>query len=389
MEANQPKTKVYNVIIMDRSGSMWDIQRPAIQGFNEVLGGVKADAKRFADTQEHYISLVLFDSTSIDNVYWNADPETAERLTDKTYVPGAATPLYDAVGRTLTALEKELHEDTKHSVVVTIITDGLENSSHEYSLAAVRALIEHLKGEGWSFAYMGTDHDVDSVTVSLSITNVIKFEKTEAETRETFLKERRARGRHSQMLHDYEMINPSASWEERKVFESQIATGYYNAPMNLNPTDADIATDYYNETMNLNPAYADRVTPAKVKYLQPGEVFVFGSDEQGSHGGGAAYVAVKKFGAQVGVPFGLQGQSFAVPTVGDGIGPHEIAQGFHRLVEFAEAHPEMTFFVTALGCGHGGYEPEFISRYLEEGIPVKNIHYPLVFWQEFEKRGLV
>ena len=371
MEAKQPKTKVYNVIIMDRSGSMWDIMTPAIQGYNEVLGGVKADAARFAETQEQLITLVLFDSTAIDEVYWNGDPEKAERLTEKTYVPGACTPLYDAVGRTLTKLEKELRGDTRHSVVVTIITDGLENSSHEYSLEAVRALIEHLKGEGWSFAYMGTDHDVEGVTVSLSITNVIKFEKTEEQTRETFRKERRARERHSQMLYDFESIHPCASWDERKVFESQIATGYYNEPMNL------------------NPAYADRVTPAKVKYLQPNEIFVFGSDEQGSHGGGAAYVAVKKFGAQIGVPFGLQGQSFAIPTVGAAIGPHEIAQGFHRLVEFAVAHTDMTFFVTALGCGHGGYEPEFISRYLEEGIPVKNIHYPLVFWKEFEKRGLV
>ena len=371
METSQPKTKVYNVIIMDRSGSMWDIMTPAIQGYNEVLGGVKADAKRYADTQEQLITLVLFDSTSIDEVYWNGDPEKAERLTEKNYVPGACTPLYDAVGRTLTKLEKELRGDTRHSVVVTIITDGLENSSHEYSLQAVRALIEHLKAEGWSFAYMGTDHDVEGVTVSLSITNVIKFEKTEAETRETFKKERRARERYSMMLHDYEMVNPCASWEERKEFESQIATGYYNEPMNL------------------NPAYADRVTPGKVKYLQTGEVFVFGSNDKGLHNGGAAKVALQKFGAQYGVPFGLQGQSFAIPTVGDAVGPKEMAQSFHQLVEFAKAHPEMTFLVTALGCGHGGYTPDFITQYLEEGIPVKNIHYPLEFWQEFEKRGLV
>ena len=59
------------------------------------------------------------------------------------------------------------------------------------------------------------------------------------------------------------------------------------------------------------------------------------------------------------------------------------------MVEYAKAHPEKTFLVTALGCGHGGYEPEFISHYLEAGIKVENIHYPLVFWQEFEKRGLV
>ena len=52
-------------------------------------------------------------------------------------------------------------------------------------------------------------------------------------------------------------------------------------------------------------------------------------------------------------------------------------------------NPDKVFLVTGLGCGHGGYEPEFISCYLEDGIGVSNIHYPLAFWQAFEKRGLV
>ena len=79
MEKNVAKTKVYNVIIMDRSGSMWDIQRPAIQGFNEVLGGVKAAKNKYQKTQEQFITLVLFDSSSIDNVYWNEDPPSLPR----------------------------------------------------------------------------------------------------------------------------------------------------------------------------------------------------------------------------------------------------------------------------------------------------------------------
>ena len=153
MEKTIAKTKVYNVIIMDRSGSMWDIRKPAIMGFNEVLGGVKAAARKYAETQEQLMTLVLFDSTSIDEVYWNANPARVPILTDETYVPGASTPLYDAMGRTLTKLEKELKGDEGHSVVVTVITDGYENDSREYGLAAIKALVEHLKEEGWSFAY--------------------------------------------------------------------------------------------------------------------------------------------------------------------------------------------------------------------------------------------
>ena len=371
MEKNVAKTKVYNVIIMDRSGSMWDIQRPAIQGFNEVLGGVKAAKNKYQKTQEQLITLVLFDSSSIDNVYWNEDPDKAAILTQETYVPGACTPLYDAMGRTLTRLEKELKGDDRHSVVVTVITDGLENSLEEYSLTSIRNLVEHLKAQGWSFAYMGTDHDVQGVSVSLSITNVIQFQKTEEETIRTFKKERRAREKWAEEENAFIEACPDATLEERVAFSVGRAERYYDV-------------DYY-----VNPAYAARITPEKVKTLDEGEVFVFGSNEDGSHKGGAAATAVRKFGARVGVAEGPQGQCYAVPTVGPNIGPHEIHFAFERFVEYAKAHPEKTFLVTALGCGHGGYEPGFITNYLEGGIKVRNIHYPLSFWTEFEKRGLV
>ncbi len=227
MEKNIEKTKVYNVIIMDRSGSMWDIQKPAIMGFNEVLGGVKAAQTKYAETQEQFITLVLFDSSSIDEVYWNADPSKAEHLTEKTYVPGACTPLYDAMGRTLTKLEKELKGDENHSVLVTVITDGYENDSREYSLAAVKALVEHLKDEGWSFAYMGTDHDVHAVSIDLSITNVVKFEKTVEETLETFKKERRARERWAEEECLYNLSCPDATFEDRIRAQKERAKRYY------------------------------------------------------------------------------------------------------------------------------------------------------------------
>ena len=218
MEKMNEKTRVYNVIIMDRSGSMWDIQKPAIMGYNEVLGGVKAAAKKFGETQEHYFTLVLFDSASIDEVYWNAHTGDATILTEKTYVPGACTPLYDAMGRTLTKLEKQLKGQDNYSVIVTIITDGYENDSHEYNLAGIKKMVEHLKKQGWSFAYMGTDHDVEGVTVSLSITNVIKFEKTAEETVKTFKRERRARERYLKEVDEFNHATPCATMEARVEF---------------------------------------------------------------------------------------------------------------------------------------------------------------------------
>ena len=372
MEKTTEKTKVYNVIIMDRSGSMWSIQKPAIMGFNEVLGGVKAAQNKYAETQEQFITLVLFDSSSIDEVYWNADPSRAEHLTEETYVPGAATPLYDAMGRTLTKLERELKGDENHSVVVTVITDGYENDSHEYDMASIKALVEHLKDEGWSFAYMGTDHDVHGVSVSLSITNVVKFVKTEQETLKTFRKERRARDRWYAEEEAFNQCCPEASFEEKIRAKKERAARFYQE---------DPIPGYGK--------YEGRIATDLIRRLDRNEVFVFGSNDQGLHNGGAALKAVQRFGARMGVAEGPQGQSYAIPTVGANIGPDQIRAAFRRLVDYARQHPELTFLVTALGCGHGGYTPETMAPLLEDGIHVENIHYPFSFWQEFEKRGLI
>ena len=131
------------------------------------------------------------------------------------------------MGRTLTKLEKQLEGDDNHSVVVTIITDGYENDSHEYNLAGIKKMIEHLKKQGWSFAYMGTDHDVEGVTVSLSITNVIKFEKTAEETVKTFKRERRARERYLKEMDDFNHAMPCATMEARVAFNASLAEKFY------------------------------------------------------------------------------------------------------------------------------------------------------------------
>ena len=371
MEKKIEKTKVYNVIIMDRSGSMWSIRKHAIMGFNELLGGVKAARTKYARTQEQYITLVLFDSASIDEVWWNADPSGAEHLTEKTYVPGASTPLYDAMGRTLTRLEKELEGDANHSVVVTVITDGYENDSHEYGLPAIRALVEHLKEKGWSFAYMGTDHDVHGVSVSLSITNVVEFAKTGEETVESFRKERRARDRWYEEEDAFNLCSPDASCEERVRARKERAAHYYEDPF---PG---------------NPFYFNRISIERPRILGPDGVFVFGSNIRAAHGDGSARVAVLKFGAQKGIAEGPQGQSYAIPTSGAGVGPEEVRAAFRRFVEYAGAHPELTFNVTELGCGHGGYTPETMAPLLTDGIHVENIHYPLSFWKVYDGKGLI
>lgn len=94
-----------------------------------------------------------------------------------------------------------------------------------------------------------------------------------------------------------------------------------------------------------------RTTPDNITALAEGEVFVFGSHESGHHAGGAARFAVENFGALVGQGEGLQGSSYALPTMGSF---EEMARASFRFIEFAAAHPELTFLVTAIGTGIAG-----------------------------------
>ena len=361
MEKKQAKTTVYNVIIMDRSGSMWEIQRSAINGYNEVLGEIKAAKRQYAESQDHRITLVLFDSSAVENVYWNEDPDRAEILTTKTYVPGASTPLYDAIGRTVTRLQSELEGQEDYSVVVTIITDGYENSSTEYSLSSVRALIVHLTAEGWSFAYMGTDHDVKGVTVSLSINNVMKFAKNEEDTRRSFAAEKVARACYSKRLAEFDQACPDASWEDKKMYMASISRNYYEKPH--------------------IPGH--RITPDKITSLNPGEVFVFGSNEQGQHAGGAARIAYEKFGAEWGKGVGPQGHSYAIPTMQGGV--ETIKPYVDSFIDFAKGNPENRFLVTRIGCGIAGFTDAEIAPLFKDAIAVDNITLPKEFWDELVK----
>lgn len=99
-------------------------------------------------------------------------------------------------------------------------------------------------------------------------------------------------------------------------------------------------------------------TPALIEALTPGEVFVFGSNELGLHGGGAARVAVEKFGAVWGQGEGLFGQSYALPTMS---GLTDLTAAVSRFLEFAVTRPDLTFLVTAVGCGIAGHTPAEVA----------------------------
>ena len=128
-----------------------------------------------------------------------------------------------------------------------------------------------------------------------------------------------------------------------------------------------------NRTENPNIA-ADRID-----ILEEHEIFVFGSNLAGRHGGGAARAANIKFGAEWGVGVGLTGQSYAIPTMQGGV--ETIKPYVDEFIRFAQANPELKFLVTRIGCGIAGFKDEEIAPLFDKAMQVPNIYLPETFFK--------
>ena len=122
----------------------------------------------------------------------------------------------------------------------------------------------------------------------------------------------------------------------------------------------------------------DRITPAHITNLKPNEVFVFGSNLAGFHGGGAARIAHAKFGAIWGQGVGMQGQSYAIPTMQGGV--ETIKPFVDQFIDYARQNPIFRFYVTRIGCGIAGFTDEEIAPLFREAVDVENICLPTEWW---------
>jgi hypothetical protein len=118
-------------------------------------------------------------------------------------------------------------------------------------------------------------------------------------------------------------------------------------------------------------------TPESINSLLPDEVFVFGSNLAGHHGGGAARVALNKFGAVYGQGVGIQGQSYAIPTMQGGV--ETIIPYVDEFISFAEKHPQKFFYVTRIGCGIAGFRDEQIAPLFSKALNLSNVCLPESF----------
>ena len=134
--------------------------------------------------------------------------------------------------------------------------------------------------------------------------------------------------------------------------------------------------------------YKDRVTPEHISKLKINEVFVFGSNESGRHGLGAAKTALG-WGAKWGQAEGIQGRTYGIPTKDSSVRRTlsivEIKPYVDRFIEFAKNNPDFIFLVTEVGCGLAGLRPKDIAPLFAEAVSVPNIHLPERFWHKLLK----
>ncbi len=124
-----------------------------------------------------------------------------------------------------------------------------------------------------------------------------------------------------------------------------------------------------------------RVSPKWIEHLEDNEIFVFGSNLEGAHGGGAAKLALN-WGAIWGQGVGLQGQTYGIPTMQGGV--ETIRPYVDEFIAFAKEHPELKFLVTGIGCGIAGFTPKEIAPLFKEATGVENIFLPESFYDNLQ-----
>lgn len=128
----------------------------------------------------------------------------------------------------------------------------------------------------------------------------------------------------------------------------------------------------------------EQYTPDRITTLGPKDIFVFGSNLQGRHAGGAARIAMNRFGAIFGQGIGLQGNSYAIPTMQGGV--ETIKPYVDEFISFAKRHSDLTFYVTKIGCGIAGFSFEEIAPLFADALSNSNIHLPKDFVEIIKSR---
>ena len=181
------KQLINNLIILDASGSMYSIRNEAIAGVVETIQTIRTAQEENAE-QEQLLSLVVFNGKRIATVYDRMPITKVPDFNEKDYQPTDNTPLYDAMGNSITNLRRYLDEED--NVLVTIITDGYENASIEWNHERIFKLVEDLKKKNWLFTYIGANQDALAVAKGMGIDHSMNFCSDMDGTNNIFMKEK-------------------------------------------------------------------------------------------------------------------------------------------------------------------------------------------------------
>lgn len=319
------ENRIYNLIILDESGSMDSIYHEALSGTNETIETIRI-AQRENPSMVQILTFVTFDSGSarpdVRAIIDCQKIETVNNLGRNDYHPSGCTPLYDAMGISIRDLSALVQEGD--NVLVTVITDGYENSSRFYSASMIKEMVEGLRTRGWVFTYIGANQDSVEVAGGLGIHNSMDFSQD-------------ARG--TQMMWD--KLNSSRREYYKKASRMQ-ATGVRE----------ELEEDFFSMKRG-----SDRTTPVRVDNLGPDEVIVLGSN---------------------GNP-GLHGNRYNIDTIHSDLGM--IEEQVDRFIMYADTHPETRFYVTRVGCGHAGYDERTMAMLFARAYSLPNVALPASFWR--------
>ena len=191
---------IINLMILDASGSMESIYNQALSGVNETIQTIRMGKKEHPEF-EQTLTLASFNSgKNYLNVKYSATPiDEVKEITREDYVANGCTALYDAMGEMISELKRKTTLEDR--VLVTVITDGYENSSIHWSGPQIKSLVEELRQTGWTFTYMGANQDVEAVAGSMGIRNSMAFEETEEGAKAMFKIDRLSRSNLFKKLH--------------------------------------------------------------------------------------------------------------------------------------------------------------------------------------------
>ena len=224
--------RIFNLIILDASGSMSSIYNQALSGVNETIQTIRSAQEKHPEMQQ-FLTLASFNAgEDYLHLIYEAEPiANVKDVTKEDYVTSGCTALYDAMGDMVSGMQqKASHEDV---VLVTVITDGYENSSRRWSGKQIKSIVQELRQQGWTFNYIGANQDVDQVADSIGIHNVLAFKSNEAGTKKMFSRLSSATGIF------YDKI--CCSFETEKSVNSPIEEdrNFFSADDNDNQDDED------------------------------------------------------------------------------------------------------------------------------------------------------